>query len=202
MKAPSAHSQRTLCATTPKTGSTGVITAVNSATSSATPISTTPGGVISSPDRRVVAGPVDQPEAWAGAEALREQLGPLEGTGTVFVDLEGIVFAEPYSWALMAELARRDIPFLVAGDGDVRQVGDNRRFDGGADVRLFYRTGPEAAVVPPGATARGLRFGVRRRRRHRRLRRTVRRRLTVAAEQHDQQRHRSEQPEAVQPVEA
>ena len=104
------------------------------------------------PTYRVVAGPVDQPEAWAGAEALREQLGPLEGTGTVFVDLEGIVFAEPYSWALMAELARRDIPFLVAGDGDVRQVGDNRRFDGGADVRLFYRTGPEAEVVPPGAT--------------------------------------------------
>ena len=43
-------------------------------------------------------------------------------------------------------------PVPRGGDGDVRQAGDNRRFDGGADVRLFYRTGPEAAVVPPGAT--------------------------------------------------
>ncbi len=108
--------------------------------------------VLTVPTYRAVAGPVDQPEAWPVAAALRDQLGPLEDAGTVFVDLEGIVFAEPYSWALMAELARRDVPFLVASDGDVRQVGDARRFDGRADVRVFYRSGPEAEVVPPGAT--------------------------------------------------
>ena len=52
MNAPSAHSQRTLWGTTPKTGSMGVIAAVKHATRSATPISTMPGGVTSSPWRR------------------------------------------------------------------------------------------------------------------------------------------------------
>lgn len=104
------------------------------------------------PTHRIVAGPVDQDESWPAVRSVREQLAAAGDLGSVFVDLDGLVFAEEYSWPIMAELARQGVPFEVLAEGDVRQVGEGRRFDGTADTRLYYRTGSAATTTPPGAT--------------------------------------------------
>jgi hypothetical protein len=101
---------------------------------------------------QLVAGPVAQHAAWDSVRSLRDQLEPLESSGVVLFDLEGRAFNDPYSFPLMAEMARRGVPFRVTGRGDVRHVGERRRFDGAADTRMWYRTGSEAELTPPGAT--------------------------------------------------
>lgn len=107
------------------------------------------------PTYRPVAGPVNQFSEWSVVRSLRDQLGPLEDAGTVYFDLDGIAFAEPYSWPIMAEMARRGVPFQVERSGDVRQVGEGRAFDGPSsrepDTRMYYRTGDDVTVAP-GAT--------------------------------------------------
>jgi hypothetical protein len=64
-----------------------------------------------------------------------------------------VFFAEPYSTPIMAELQRRGIPFVVDVEGLVRQLGEERRYDGtNARYRIFYRWGEDAENTPPGAT--------------------------------------------------
>lgn len=54
-------------------------------------------------------------------------------------------FLEPYSPALLSELARRDIEFVVTDRVLVRQFGSDRRFTGrNARSRLFFLDGPRA----------------------------------------------------------
>jgi hypothetical protein len=63
-----------------------------------------------------------------------------------------VFFAEPYSTAIMAELQRRGVPFYVDVEGLVRQLGEERRYDGTkARNRIFYRWGEDAGETPPGA---------------------------------------------------
>ena len=98
------------------------------------------------------SGPVTQQQFVPLIQAIRAQLDPLEDAGTVLVDNTGLFFAEPYSWPLMAELARRGIEFEVETEALSRHVGKARLADGDAGLRVFMRNGADAAVTPPGAT--------------------------------------------------
>jgi hypothetical protein len=83
---------------------------------------------------------------------LGRQMGELEDKGTLLFDLEGEVFASPYSTPIMAELHRRDIPFVVEDPATVRQLGPARRFTGNnADATLTYRVGNGTRRPPPGS---------------------------------------------------
>lgn len=72
--------------------------------------------------------------------------------GPVLYDFSGTVFAEPYSTAIMAELQRRGVEFVVLDPTQVRQLGPGRRYDGrNARARIFYALGDSARRPPPGA---------------------------------------------------
>jgi hypothetical protein len=75
----------------------------------------------------------------------------LEQYGTLVYDFRGVFFAEPYSTAIMAELQRRGIPFVVDVEGLVRQLGETRRSDGSEQWRIFYRLGEDTREAPPRA---------------------------------------------------
>ena len=105
------------------------------------------------PTYRVQAGPTADSYAIPVVRDLDQQLGGLNHYGTLLYDFRGVQFAEPYSTAIMAELQRRDVPFVVDIDGLVRQLGENRRFDGtNAEYRIFYRIGEDTLETPPNAT--------------------------------------------------
>jgi hypothetical protein len=97
-------------------------------------------------------GPQSQGWAIAGVRALRPQLATLEGDGPFLVDgLYDVVF-DPYGTAVVADLQRRDIPFVVSDDVLVRQLGDTRRVDGDeATAALVLRIGDGAFAPFPGA---------------------------------------------------
>ena len=65
------------------------------------------------PTYRIDSGPIEYPWAYPPVASIREQLGPVEQLGSVYFDLRSRTFAEPYSWPIMAELARRHVPFFV-----------------------------------------------------------------------------------------
>jgi hypothetical protein len=87
-----------------------------------------------------------------GSAVMRDvnrQLAAVEGAGTVYLDIPQR-FNDPYGPAVMAELQRRSVPFLVDDDW-ARQVGDRRRRDATtADSVLLVRTGDRALDPPPG----------------------------------------------------
>jgi hypothetical protein len=100
----------------------------------------------------VHAGPTADAYAIPVVRDLDRQFGGLKGYGTLLYDFSGVQFAEPYSTAIMAELQRRGVPFVVDVDGLVRQLGDDRRYDGtNARYRIFYRIGEEALETPANA---------------------------------------------------
>jgi hypothetical protein len=99
------------------------------------------------------AGPSADARAIPVVAALDRQLGVLEGGGPVLIDLAGIRFAEPYTLAVMAELQRRGVEFVVPEDDEVmvRQLGPSRRFDGtNAERLVLVREGESARTEPPG----------------------------------------------------
>jgi len=99
------------------------------------------------------AGPSADARAIPVVEQLGRQLDLLEGGGPVLIDLAGIRFAEPYTLAVMAELQRRGIEFVVPEDDEVmiRQIGPARRFDGSnAERLLLVREGDAVRTPPPG----------------------------------------------------
>jgi hypothetical protein len=98
-------------------------------------------------------GPIADADHLDTTRALMGQLGSLEGRGTVLYDTSTLGFAEPYSGPTFAELQDRGIPFVVAEDDhvSVRQLGEGRRDDGTADLRLWQVIGPGARDIPPGA---------------------------------------------------
>lgn len=101
------------------------------------------------------AGPSADERAIPVVAALGRQLDVLEGGGPVLIDLAGIRFAEPYTLAVMAELQRRGIEFVVPEDDEVmiRQLGPTRRFDGtNAERLLLVREGEAVRTPPPGTT--------------------------------------------------
>jgi hypothetical protein len=106
--------------------------------------------VLNLPAHNVHAGPSADSYAIDVMKQAGPQMAALEDQGTILVDLDGIRFAEPYTGPVMAELQRRDIPFVVSDEGMVRQLGDNRRLDGDAQ-RLLFRQGDYANQTPAGA---------------------------------------------------
>lgn len=81
------------------------------------------------------------------AHELNKQLGVLEGRGPVLVRLPP-VFNDPYGSAVMAELARRDISFLVVPEW-TPQLGAGRRFTGD-NARSVLTFGIGELAPPPG----------------------------------------------------
>ena len=102
------------------------------------------------------AGPSADERAIPVVAQLGRQLDVLEGGGPVLIDLAGIRFAEPYTLAVMAELQRRGIEFVVPADDEVmiRQLGPTRRFDGTNAERLLLVREGEAVRTPPPGTER------------------------------------------------
>jgi hypothetical protein len=110
------------------------------------------------PTYRVQAGPTADSYAIPVVRDLDRQLGGLNHYGTLLYDFRGVQFAEPYSTAIMAELQRRDVPFVVDINGPCASSQD-QRYDGtNAHYRIFYRiektrwrlrrTRPESKVPP------------------------------------------------------
>jgi hypothetical protein len=97
--------------------------------------------------------PIDDADHLVTTRDLMGQLGSLEGRGTVLYDTSALGFAEPYSGATFAELQDRGIPFVVPEDDDVsvRQLGEGRRDDETARLRLCQVIGPAAPELPRGA---------------------------------------------------
>jgi hypothetical protein len=103
------------------------------------------------PTYNVDAGPAA--DAWAipTVRALGRGMGALEDRGPLLIDIRGLPFAEPYSGPVMAELQRRDVPFVVEDEGMIRQLGPSRRFDGtNAAGVLLIRVGQAIDPPPPG----------------------------------------------------
>ena len=99
------------------------------------------------------AGPSADARAIPVVAELGRQLDVLEDGGPVLMDLAGIRFAEPYTLAVMAELQRRGIEFVVPEDDEVllRQLGPERSFDGtNAERLLLVREGDAVRTAPPG----------------------------------------------------
>lgn len=81
-----------------------------------------------------------QPLHDVGAE-IRDAMGELERRGVVFVDIDDTLF-DPFADTILAELRARDIPFVIDEPYRIVQLGEHRRFDGDADVRLWIDYGP------------------------------------------------------------
>jgi len=84
---------------------------------------------------------------------LGHQMAALEGEGPLLVDdLFYGRFTDPYGTAVLAELQRRGIPFVVDDAAPARQLGPARRFTGdNARATLFLRVGDAAGAAPPRA---------------------------------------------------
>jgi hypothetical protein len=83
---------------------------------------------------------------------LTSDMGAAEGQGALLVDIRGEDLGGPFGVVVMAELQRRDVPFVVDEPELQRQLGPHRRFTGdNADGALFVRVGDESRVMPPGA---------------------------------------------------
>jgi hypothetical protein len=92
-----------------------------------------------------------QASSIAVVHALGEQLGEHEIDGVVRVDGTA-AFGDPYGSAVMAELQRRGIPFVVgAGLIARRHVGPSRAPDGHADSVLTVVYRDDALAERPGA---------------------------------------------------
>lgn len=106
-------------------------------------------------------GPNSDKYAYAvsGIKDLERHMRPLDDEGPLLIDdLFLGPFADPYGWAVAAELQRRGIPFVVRAPGLVRQFGPARRFNGdNAKAALLMRQGEATLEAPAGsrAVARG-----------------------------------------------
>ena len=95
------------------------------------------------------------------ARELGDQMGVLEGEGTLLFDVRDIRVFDPYTAAVMAELQRRGIAFVVDDPIMVRQLGPARRFTGSnADAVVVLKTGEAARARAPGTRRIALREGL------------------------------------------
>ena len=111
-------------------------------------------GVLALPATNYGDGPNSQAWAVGPARSLSAQLESLEGQGPFLVDdLFTARFAEPYSGALVAELQRRNVPFVVDDPVLVRQLGPERAYNGtNAEGALVLKMGADSLEPPTGAT--------------------------------------------------
>jgi len=108
-------------------------------------------------------------QEWAipGERQLARDLGSLNGQGPLLVDdLFQHAFADPYGPAVLAELQRRGVPFVVDDATLVHQLGPERQFTGrNAKASLLLRTGDAALTTPSGSRRVALNQGLRARER-------------------------------------
>lgn len=105
------------------------------------------------PTHRLSGGSGNDPVTIDVVRKLDKAMDAVEGKGTVLFDVSGLQVFQGYTTPLQAELQRRGIPFVVGNDPSIfRQLGDNRRFNGQAGIRLFLKQGPAARAPQPGAT--------------------------------------------------
>ncbi len=113
------------------------------------------------PTHRLPGGSGNDPVTVDVVSKLDKAMDAVEGKGTVLFDVSGLQVFQGYTTPLQAELQRRGIPFVVGNDPSIfRQLGDNRRDNGQADVRLFLKQGQAARAPQPGATRIALVDGV------------------------------------------
>jgi hypothetical protein len=114
------------------------------------------------PTNNQQVGPSADAGSIPSARSLVDQLGVLDGSGTLLFDIRGLRFAEPYSVPVINELDRRGVNVVVDDPGMVRQLGDGRRFDGHANGRIFTREADAALVdePEPGAKRVAIAYGL------------------------------------------
>ena len=76
------------------------------------------------------------------ARRIRESLDILDGQGTVYVEVNRGMFPI-WTDSILAELTRRGTPYVVNEPYRYVQLGERRRFDGHADMRLRVVIDPE-----------------------------------------------------------
>lgn len=96
------------------------------------------------------AGPAARHDLIPVVAALQDQMGPLEGIGTVWLDTTRTPAFDNFDAAVMLELQRRGVPFVVDEPGLVRQLGNDRRLADNADVQLYLVRGREVLHPPDG----------------------------------------------------
>lgn len=99
------------------------------------------------PTHVAISGPAADRDALPFAKELAAGLERLDRRGPVLFDTSTLVFAEPYSGLMFAQLQDRGIPFYFEDEVWVRQLGESRRYDDNATTRIWLRSGP--GVVPP-----------------------------------------------------
>jgi hypothetical protein len=107
--------------------------------------------VLNLPSMNARVGPAADANAIPTVRELLPQLGSLRGERGVLIDVTGERFAEPYTFPVMVELQRLDVPWFVEDPGLVRQVGPERAYERQATLRLFVREGDAAREVEDGA---------------------------------------------------
>lgn len=89
--------------------------------------------------------------SFPGVRDLGGQMAVLKGEGTLLVDV-GDNYFSPYGTAVLAQLQRQGIPFVVEDPQMLYQLGPERRYDGrNADARLQVTYGDETRTRTPGA---------------------------------------------------
>ncbi|MET0325588.1 MAG: hypothetical protein ABW219_10220 [Ilumatobacteraceae bacterium] len=108
--------------------------------------------VLALPTYAAPEGPTADREYGPTIAALVEQVEEYRTTEPVVFDTSVLRFAEPYSGPVLATLGRNGVPFRVADEITVRQVGTGRRADGTETDRLVLLEGAAAQAPPAGAT--------------------------------------------------
>jgi hypothetical protein len=94
------------------------------------------------------------------ARGLTEAVAAADVEGPVLVTCAEHVF-DPYCEAVMAELQRRDAPFVVDSGIELRQLGEDRRWDGtNADAELTIIAGDYAIFPKAGVDVIALHQGL------------------------------------------
>ena len=89
-------------------------------------------------------------DVWPVTAALRSQLAAVEHVGTVLVETEHVPFPDYFSWAIMAELDRQGVEFVVDTTDAALQVGQRRYDNGTAEARLYVALGDWATATFDG----------------------------------------------------
>lgn len=102
------------------------------------------------------AGPAARVDQMPLIDTLNDQLGVLEGRGTLYVDTTNEPFLDNVSAAVMAELQQRDIEFTVGPEWLVRQLGEGRRSTGDERITIVLPRDAAALDLPEGAQLEAL----------------------------------------------
>ena len=116
--------------------------------------------LVNLPTKNQRVGPSADAGSIPSTHRLLEQLGALDGSGTLLFDVQGLRFSEPYSVPVMNALDRRGVEIVVSDDAMTYQLGNARRFDGHANGRLFMREADAAVMDFPGAKRVAIAYGL------------------------------------------